>query len=88
MMRKILDGALWGLGFWLVGGGLMLMFSAFNSHQQAGRQSDARAVQSGGVEDQWSRSEKLLERQEQSMARSEQQLIRLDKILDKWERQK
>ncbi|KMN82284.1 hypothetical protein HNO92_002747 [Chromobacterium alkanivorans] len=88
MMRKILDGVLWGLGFWLVGGGLMLMFSAFNSYQQAGRESAARAAQSGSVEDQWSRSEKLLARQEQSMVRSEQQLTRLDKILDKWERQK
>ncbi|OQS40940.1 hypothetical protein [Chromobacterium haemolyticum] len=88
MMRKILDGALWGLGFWLVGGGLMLMFSAFNSHQQVERKSAARAAQSGSVEDQWSRSEKLLARQEQSMARSEKQLSRLDKILDKWERQK
>lgn len=57
MMRKVLDGALWGLGFWLVGGGLMLMFSAFNSHRQVERESDARAAQSGSVEDQWSRSE-------------------------------
>lgn len=51
MMRKVLDGALWGLGFWLVGGGLMLMFSAFNSHRQVERESDARAAQSGSVED-------------------------------------
>ncbi|MBX9295874.1 MULTISPECIES: hypothetical protein [Chromobacterium] len=88
MFRKIVDGALWGLGFWLVGGVLMLIFSSFGNHVEAQKQVSAASAQQREAERQHARYEDLMSRQEKAMARSEQQLTRLDKLLEKWERQK
>nr|WP_307912274.1 hypothetical protein [Chromobacterium amazonense]MDQ4541123.1 hypothetical protein [Chromobacterium amazonense] len=88
MFRKMVDGALWGLGFWLVAGVLIFVFSSFEKHMEAKRQAAAMPAQQSTVERQLARNEDLMARQEKAMARYEQQLTRLDKLLEKWERQK
>ena len=88
MLRKMVDGALWGLGFWLVAGVLIFVFSSFEKHVEAKQQAAVMSAQQRPIDQQFARSENLLDRQEKSMAEAERQTARLDKLMDKWESRK